>query len=333
MQPGTCGYENETVLVDTDAMKAMSRTGVGIPVYVHHQDVDYSNMKEQAAGYVTDSFYNELDGFAWFKMLIIDDEARNAINKGWKVSNAYRPTEWGPSGTKNNVPYHREVRNGLFTHLAIVPDPRYEKADIKTAQEFNAYQDGLKRQLAELHNSKEPPKGTKMFKLFKNKQEEVTQVDGDTVMQLEDGTQVSVTEMMNAVSAAAKAEKVKEKEMLNAKTEVKVGDETMTLEELSKRFTLLNAKVKKNDDEKVDDEDMENEDDEDDKKEKKNKVKKNEADDEDEEKKKGKDKENSAPDHFTELRNAHIVEAKQTLVIETPMAQTQRGQQRYGRQA
>lgn len=329
MQPGTCGYDSETVLVDTEAMKAMIKTGVGIPIYVHHQNVDYSTMKEKAVGYVTESFYNEADGWAWFKCLMVDDEGFNAVAKGWHVSNAYVPTEWGPAGTKNNVPYDREVLNGTFTHLAIVPDPRYEDAVIVSPSDFSAYQDLKKR---ELHNSKtEPAKGTQMFKLFKNKKEEVTQIDGDTIVELEGGKEVTVAEMLNALTSAKKADD----EKTNAKPVdgdalVECNGEKIPVKELVSRFEKLNAKSKKNEDDKKEEDDCKmNEDDEDKEKDEKKNKKNDGEEDEDEE---GKEKKNDR-NHFEELRNAHLIEAAPSVIIDTPMAQVKRGQERYGKQA
>ena len=33
-------------------------------------------------------------------------------------------------GTENNIPYDIEFLDGIFTHLAIVDNPRYERANI-----------------------------------------------------------------------------------------------------------------------------------------------------------------------------------------------------------
>ena len=182
MQPGIARYEKETILVDSDGMKNLiaSAREHSIPVYINHieGEVDLKNIKTQAAGYVSESFYNDLDGWAWFKFIAIDDQAHEAIKKGWSVSNAYLPTEWGPSGTKNNCPYNREVRNGEFTHLAIVPDPRYEGAMIYTPEEYKKYQDDARDKLAELKNSKGKQTMFKhVAKMFKTTREEVTDAE------------------------------------------------------------------------------------------------------------------------------------------------------------
>jgi len=264
MQPGICGYETDTVLVDTDVLKRMLPTGVGKPVYIHHQDVDLDKLKETAAGYVTEAFYNELDGWGWFKFLAIDDECYQAVANGWSVSTAYIPTKWGAHGTKNNCPYDKEVLDAEFTHLAIVPDPRYEGARIFTPDEFKAYQEGKKRQLEELQNSK--TKGKPMFKMFKNTRQEVSTVDEDTQIELQNGKTVSVAEMINAMKA--------EKEKENSDQMVDVMGEKMPLKELVNKYEKMCAKKNEADDKEEDEE----------KKEKKNKkAKMNEGDSEEDE--------------------------------------------------
>lgn len=331
MQPGIVKYENETILVDTDGVKHMMPSGVGKPVYIHHQKVDLDTMKEKAAGYVTDSFYNELDGWAWFKFLAIDDDCYHAISEGWAVSNAYVPTEWGEGGTKNNCPYEREVKNGEFTHLAVVPDPRYEGACIMTPEEFKIYQDSQKRKLEELQNSNQS-KGKTMLKLFKNTKQEVASIDADTMIELENGKSVSIEEMINAV-CKKNAEEKKEKE--NGDQMVDVDGEKMPLKELVNKYKKMNEKKNESQDEEEEEDEP--------KKEKKNRQKKNDGEDDDDDgrtkKEKSKsdkghddqiekdleedeEKENS---HFDELRNAHLKHGTDVVVLETSMDKLARG--------
>ena len=250
MQPGICVYNDETILVDADHMKAMAPSFVGKPVYIGHQPVDLAKLKEQAAGYISDSFYNELDGWLWVKFVAIDDTAHDAIQRGWAVSNAYVPLQWDDKpGTWHNAPYNRQILAGEFTHLAIVPDPRYERACIFSPDGFKSYQAEQKEKLNELQNSKKEPKP--MFNLFKNKREAVTadKVDADTMVELPDGSSVLLSEMVNSVSAARAAEKKNESDEAAKKaeeermnSEIEVGDEKMPLKELISRYSQLTAK-------------------------------------------------------------------------------------------
>lgn len=330
MQPGICGYGDEKVLVDTDAMKRMIGNDViGKPVYILHNeapnDERLKKLQEEAAGYITDSFYNELDGWAWFEILAISDSAHQAIAQGWKVSNAYIPTEWAPGGTKNNVAFQREIKNGVFTHLAIVPDPRYEDADIMTPEKFKAYQESKRRQLLELQNAKsDQPKGTPMFKFFKNERKEVSAsaIDADTMVELEDGSTVSVKEMQNAMKKneaesaedKAKREEAEKKnfketeaqEMENAM--VDCDGEKMPLKELVNRFKAMKknaaeAEEKKNADDKA----------------KKDAEEKANAEE--------KEKQNA---RFAELQNANNRAAETVTVIEMSIDKVARGKAAYG---
>lgn len=317
MQPGVCGYENEKVLVDTDAIKNMMPSAIGKPVYVKHQNVDLANIKEEAAGFIVESFYNELDGWAWFKILAVDDECHNSIAKGWSVSNAYRPLQFGGGGTKNNCPYDREIMNGEFTHLAIVPNPRYEEALIMSPEKFKNYQEGKKKQLEELHNDK-TPKGKQAMKFFNLKKEEASTVTEDTMMDV-DGENVSVGEMLNAARATKAAKLAADKknakeEKINGDTEVDCDGEKMTLNALKAAYK--NMKEKKN----AEDEETEKK-----KKAKEEEDKKN-AEEEDK-KKKETEKENAK---LEEMRNAHLKSGTTTTSIETSQDKVKRGQDKYG---
>lgn len=357
MQPGTALYEKEgIVLVDTDAMKNLIQSGAkrSIPVYLGHQPVELKNIKEEAVGYVSDSFYNEMDGWAWFKFIAVDDKAHDAIKRGWSVSNAYLPSEMGKGGTKNNVPYKSEIMNGEFTHLAIVPDPRYEGACIMTPDEFKNYQDQNRKKLSELQNSKQEKKP--MFKMFKTKKEEVTgsEVDLETSIELTNGKSLTIREMVDAYVENSKSEKSEDQFVM-------VDGKKVSIAELTNAWEKKNKKMKKNADEEEaegeEDKKVKTEESGQDKGEKKNKKMKknaddmteeddcmdNSEDDEDEaeeaekkEAKKPSEKKNSitvekSDAFFKEMQNAHNKRAeKQMPLISTTMDQIERGKQRYG---
>lgn len=326
------GYESETILIDGDNLKNMIPTFVGKPVYVYHQEVDLQNLKEQAHGYVTESFYNEVDGWLWVKMILVDDVAKQAVANGWSVSNAYVPTEWGGGGTHHNVPYDRKIINGEFTHLAIVPNPRYEEADILSCDEFKDYQAGKRARLAELQNSltkTEQQKGHPMFKFFKNVKQEVSAVDADTLIEIKNEAgetqEVKVSDMIASVMNAKKNEadeaiKKEEEEKVNMDTMVKVGEENMPLRELVNRYNAMNAKKNEDESESKEKEEKENEDDKEEKADK--------ADKADKEEKKNSD-DSSKPDHFTEIKNARDNSTVTVETIDLGMDKLARGKERY----
>lgn len=147
--------EDKLYLVKNEALIKMNPSFEGKPIYVRHvEEVDIDTMKEQAVGYVVKSFYNEFDGAFWAE-IIADDEAQGYIEKGWAVSNAYLPTELGSGGVYHDIDYDKEVKNGVYEHLAIVNNPRYEEAVIMTPEEFKDFNEGRKAELDKLKNSKE----------------------------------------------------------------------------------------------------------------------------------------------------------------------------------
>lgn len=294
MYAGLAGYENETILVDLDAMKKLSGTFDAKPLYVLHQDVDLETI-EQADGWVADCWYNPLDGWLWAKFVAVSDAAREAIDNGWSVSNAYIPTEWGKGGTYTNIEYNRSILNGEFTHLAVVPNPRYEAAAIMGADEYKAYMAELKAQ-SELKNAKE-----KKPMFFKRKKEAVTALDGDlseVMLELRNGKEVSVAEMVEAVENASKKNEDEKEEKLNMDMEIEVGEDKMPLKELINKYMNMCKENSEDEDEKenasMDEEEAEKEN-EGDKSEKENEA------DEDE-------KTNSK--YFEELKNAETANSK-----------------------
>ena len=147
--------EDKLYVIKDEALKKMNATFEGKPVYIKHVDeINMDTLKEDANGYVVKSFYNEFDG-AWWVEIIADDEAQGYIEKGWAVSNAYLPTELGSGGEYHDIHFDKEVLNGVYEHLAIVDNPRYEESVIMTPEEFKNFNEGRKAELEKLKNSKE----------------------------------------------------------------------------------------------------------------------------------------------------------------------------------
>lgn len=148
--------QDRLYLVTNDALKKMNKSFEGKPVFVRHVDkIDLENLKEQADGYVSESFYNEFDGSWWVKFIAVSDRAQEAIKNGWAVSNAYLPTEYSGGGSYHDIDYQKEIKNGTYGHLAIVSNPRYEESVIMTPEEFKHFNEVKKQELEQLKNSKE----------------------------------------------------------------------------------------------------------------------------------------------------------------------------------
>lgn len=284
---GLAGYQDETILVNTETMKKMCKSFDMKPVYVDHQPVDLENLEQEMAGLVTRCFYNEMDGWLWAEIAVTSDEGKEAVKKGMQVSNAYIPTEWGGSGTCHDIAYDREILNGDFTHLAIVPNPRYEEAVIMTPDEFKSYQDAKKNELEELKNSKTKKRNSKMIFWTKKEVENSDDILEASVT-LINGKDVTIREMIETIENAKKDNEKKEK--INDDMEVSVDGKKMRLGELVSAYQEMN---KKNESDEKDD--KENESTEKDEEDKENKcdVGKTNADEDDKEKKeKSEDKEN-----------------------------------------
>src|SRR5260221_2164979 len=136
IQPGLVHYDDMgTVLVDRPALNKMAQTFVGKPVIDEvHKDANPENFKDIADGVVIRVWTDPVDGWDWAEFLVWDEETmRHCKSREYSVSCAYTPTEVNEQGgLHNNIAYDGEFLNGVYTHLAIVKDPRYEQAKIVT---------------------------------------------------------------------------------------------------------------------------------------------------------------------------------------------------------
>lgn len=119
-------------------MDKFINTFVGKPVIINHK----SNITDDdIVGKVLNVWFNAEDGWYWCDGIITDETAVNLIqNKGWSVSCSYSYTESADGGTENNIPYDIEFLDGEFDHLAIVENPRYERANIVFNAKYNPEQ-------------------------------------------------------------------------------------------------------------------------------------------------------------------------------------------------
>jgi len=230
------------IFVGEDVLKNMNPTFAGKPVYVNHvENVNLDTLQEEADGYVTESFFNKADGKYWAKFLVVSDRGHEAIRKGWKLSNAYRIKNSRGGGKWHNVDYQQEVADGEYTHLAIVPNPRYEESIVLTPEQFKEYNSQKDQELKELANSKGE---RSMFKFFKKQAVENAAEMETLSVTLSNGQEKTLKQVINELEEAmkAKAEEKKNEEMEeNAPAEpmmangdhmVAVGEEKMKVNEL-----------------------------------------------------------------------------------------------------
>lgn len=242
LEPGFVKHKAERYKITAEAMKKMMPTFAGKPVFVGHQQVPVDHIENQADGYVADCFYNPLDGWCWSKFIATSDAAHDAIAKGYKVSNAFVPTETKGGGRDHDIDYTKELVNARYTHLAIVPVPKYDEAMILTPEGFKSYNDARSKELTELQNSKEKGKMS-IKKIFKNSRTEVTnsaEIDDTCELELASGKTISIGDMVKIVeekelqNAADAAKKVKDAANtgVDLKKTVKVNGKDITIEEL-----------------------------------------------------------------------------------------------------
>ena len=134
IQPGLAGYPGQygNVLIRKETLDNCLNTMIGAPVIINHQDITDENADELRIGVITNVYYNDKDGWYWCEGVIWDETAQNLIkDKGWSVSCSYDYLEENDDGgTENNIPYDREFTKLNFRHLALVDNPRYERANI-----------------------------------------------------------------------------------------------------------------------------------------------------------------------------------------------------------
>ena len=118
------------------------------PVIINHKN----NITEKdKVGDVFNVWFNPDDGWYWCDGIITDKTAQNLIeNKKWSVSCSYDFTKYDDEGgEENGIPYDIEFLDGEFSHLAIVNNPRYERANIVFNSKAEVNNEGIKKMKVE----------------------------------------------------------------------------------------------------------------------------------------------------------------------------------------
>lgn len=138
IEPGVVFYQDlgengETILVERDALAKMAMSFVGKPVINFvHKDVTAKTVANGEADGIVSKVWLGGDGWWYCEFLVWDDlTQKNCESGAYSVSCAYEPTQVNQvGGTYHNMPYQEEVLDGVYTHLAVVANPRYEGARI-----------------------------------------------------------------------------------------------------------------------------------------------------------------------------------------------------------
>lgn len=132
-EPGVVSYEDVgagVALLQKETMDKMIPSFIGKPVIIDHDDLNPGNFKEHAVGYISDVKYNEKDGWYYADFILTDDEAKRKVQNGYSVSCGFDATNTGPGGEWHAVKYNEEITDGVFEHMALVTNPRYEGSKI-----------------------------------------------------------------------------------------------------------------------------------------------------------------------------------------------------------
>lgn len=221
------------VLVRKETLDRMAASLEGKPIINwDHRKVSPEDFKKgRAQGIIIGpALFNAATGWYHAKGLVWDESTRKNIENGFSISCAYNVNEWGDGpGTHNQVPYEREVKNGTYTHIAVVPTPRYDGARIEILNSTGG-------------------KTMSFLSLFrKDKPEEKIEIDMATEVSLENGSKVS----LETLTASYKAEEAKKQELLNKSLEddrvVEINGKKVTIKELKNAHLAMYNEAEKKD--------------------------------------------------------------------------------------
>lgn len=236
IHPGVVGYpedpEIKSILVSPEALEKMRKSFIGKPVV----NMEHSNLSpeelltftpeqiedsEVAVGVVADS--GKLDnGFDYVDFVVWDEETQKNIDeRGFSVSNAYLPSEFGDGGEENAIPYDAELLDGEYLHLAIVPNPRYNKAKVYANQKptkegrMKLFKIGKKAEDVKKNQAPEDEK--------KKDEESAEELEmSNAYVEMENGEKVPLEEAMNAYKAAKERENAESENVMNMEDEVEL---------------------------------------------------------------------------------------------------------------
>lgn len=330
------GKEAYRIMIAENTIKNMDPSYEGRPVYVRHvdkvdietigkADPDDPNGRLIEVGYVVRSFFNKADGKHWAEFLVVGDQGHEAIAKGWKLSNAYLPKRLGNSGLWHGVQYAKEVMEGEYEHLAIVPNPRYAESVILTPEQFKQYNTDKELALTRMQNSKEEDKGeSSMFNfLKKSKVENSAEIEAMSVTLPKSKVEVALTKLINDAD-----DMQMNGQMCNMDHYAMVGEKKMTVNDLVKEHLAMKSSMAGDKAGEVKEEKKNEEPDEE-------ALKKKKAEDEAAVAKKNAEeaaaakKKEEGEKHFNAIKNADKNAKPKVKVVEISSDKVARGKQRY----
>lgn len=132
IEAGLAHYEQfGDVLITKETLDKFIQTMVGCPVIIKHKDITDQNADKERVGVISRVWYDQNDGWFYCEGVIWNKQAIDLVkNQGWSVSCTYDFESDFKKGSYHGKQYDMEFTNGEFLHLALVPNPRYERANI-----------------------------------------------------------------------------------------------------------------------------------------------------------------------------------------------------------
>lgn len=152
IEPGIVSYEKfGDVLVKKETIDKFLDSIIGCPVIIKHKDITAENVDKERVGVVSNAWYNSEDGWYYCDGIIFDKQAIDLVkNQGWSVSCTYDFESDKQPLTYNGKELAMEFSNGEFLHLALVPNPRYNDANIVVnSVDEEKQEDDLKEEIKE----------------------------------------------------------------------------------------------------------------------------------------------------------------------------------------
>lgn len=132
IEAGVAHYQEfGDILITKETLDKFVHTMVGCPVIINHKDITDKNADDERVGVVSNVWYNECDGWYYCDGIIWNKQAIDLVkNQNWNVSCTYDFESDFIEKTHNGKKIDMEFTNGKFLHLALVNNPRYERANI-----------------------------------------------------------------------------------------------------------------------------------------------------------------------------------------------------------
>lgn len=119
------------ILITKETLDKFINSMVGCPVIIKHKNITDKNADKERVGVVSNVWYDDKDGWFYCDGIIWDKQAIDLVkNQGWNVSCTYDFETDNKKGMYHGKEYDMQFTNGEFLHLALVDNPRYERANI-----------------------------------------------------------------------------------------------------------------------------------------------------------------------------------------------------------